>query len=85
MVWSLWIIYILFAENFKAKIYKHFPFENIYFLNGFEKIVPTYNSLHKLWERAHTLTLLLAPFRIDTPLQYNLQILKYIKKFCWEY
>ena len=50
--------------------HKYVPFQNIYFLNGFENIVPTYNSLHKLLERAHILTLLLAPFPVDTPLHF---------------
>jgi len=60
MVWSLWIIYILFAKNVKANINTNiFRFKTF---NGFEKIVPTYNSLHKLLERAHALTSLLAHF-----------------------
>jgi len=73
MLWSLWIIYILFAENFKAKINKCFPFQNIYFLNGltFVKTVPIHNRLHKFLERAHTSTLALAPFCTYTPLHFE--------------
>ena len=37
MLWSLWKIYILFAENFKAKINTIFSVLNVYFLNGLVK------------------------------------------------
>jgi len=43
MLWSLWMIYILFAEKFEAKISTNiFRFKNIDFLHGLSsvKIVP---------------------------------------------
>jgi len=64
MLWSLWIIYILFAENFKAKINTNI-FRYKTFISSMVSKKLCLHVIHNLLEWVHTSTLLLAPFRID--------------------
>ena len=69
MLWSLWIIYILFAEKFKAKT-DTFSFLRHLFSSWFifgKNCAHTY-LIFQLLKRTHFWTLPWAPYCIDTPL-----------------
>ena len=72
MLWSLWIIYIFFAEKFKAKT-NTFSFLRHLFSSWFifgKNCAHTY-PIFQLLKRTHFWTLPWAPYCIDTPLVHG--------------